>query len=56
MKILFLLLLLLSLWGHAQSNKVTSIATDTIGFATKLETLRQRYQIPSLSVGIVQGK
>ncbi|WP_461084835.1 serine hydrolase domain-containing protein [Spirosoma flavus] len=49
-------MLLPSLWGQAQSNKATAIAADTSGFAAKLETLRQRYQIPSLSVGIVQGK
>ncbi|MCX6214668.1 serine hydrolase domain-containing protein [Spirosoma sp.] len=29
---------------------------DTASFASELETLRQRYHIPSLSVGIVQGK
>lgn len=56
MKIFLLLLLLSPLWGHAQANEATSLAADTIGFAAKLETLRQRYQVPSLSVGIVQGK
>jgi CubicO group peptidase (beta-lactamase class C family) len=30
--------------------------SDTVSFATKLETLRQTYHIPSLSVGIVHDK
>lgn len=56
MKAVVLLLLLPSLWGHAQPTQPPSEAIDTTGFAAKLEALRQHYQIPSLSVGIVQGK
>lgn len=56
MKTLFFLLVVPSLLCHAQSIKATSEAADTSGFAARLEALRQRYQIPSLSIGIVQGK
>jgi CubicO group peptidase (beta-lactamase class C family) len=48
------LLLFLSLPCLAQPSSLT--LADTTGFAQKLETLRQRYQVPSLSVGIVHGK
>ncbi|HEV7349441.1 serine hydrolase domain-containing protein [Telluribacter sp.] len=55
MKIFALLpLLLLALTTLAQRSSPT--LADTTGFAQKLETLRQRYQVPSLSVGIVHGK
>ncbi len=37
------------------SSRVLNLA-DTAAFGQELETLRQRYHIPSLSVGIVHGK
>ncbi|MBD2705048.1 beta-lactamase family protein [Spirosoma sp. BT702] len=56
MKALFFLLVVPALWCQAQSTKATAEAADTSGFAARLEALRQHYQIPSLSIGIVQGK
>ena len=56
MKALCSLLVVASLWCQAQSTQVFSAIADTSGFAARLEALRQYYHIPSLSVGIVQGK
>ncbi len=56
MKTLLFLVLMPALWGYAQPTHATLEPVDTTGFAVRLEALRQHYQIPSLSVGIVQGK
>lgn len=48
------LMLSRSILASAQRNSIH--LSDTVSFETKLEELRQRYHIPSLSVGIVHKK
>ncbi|MGM9511050.1 serine hydrolase domain-containing protein [Larkinella sp. GY13] len=48
--------LLLFLFSQSLQAQRTFSSADTTGFAAILEALRQKYQIPSLSVGVVHGK
>lgn len=53
---IFLSTLTRPIHAPAQIADPSIVLADTSSFASELETLRQRYHIPSLSVGIVHGK